>query len=128
MNVAKVQELSTIYVAIDFDENLKGIIENGINLARQWNCRLNLVHVVDPWDGRWIGQFSELSRHNLDTLNFEELLVQAAKDKMGLLKSQIPSGILGEAKVVLGDVVQGLLRTVKETESELLLVGVSKSL
>ena len=108
-------EIKKILVPVDFSENSKKILGSAGDIAGQFGASLSVVFVVQSFD-----DYSGFFVPHMPVAQFEEEMVQGAEKKMeSFLADQ--EGI--EAKVLVGDVAEEVVRHAKETEVDMIIMG-----
>ena len=108
-------EIKKILVPVDFSENSKKILEAAGYFSGKCQAKLHAVFVVQSFD-----DYSGFFVPHMPVAKFEEEMVQAAEEKMR-------NFLMGyeniEAKVLVGDVAEEIIRHAEESEMGLIVMG-----
>jgi nucleotide-binding universal stress UspA family protein len=108
-------EIKKILVPVDFSENSQKILGSAGDIAGQFGASLSVVFVVQSFD-----DYSGFFVPHMPVAQFEEEMVQGAEKKMAnFLEGH--EGI--EAKVLVGDVAEEVVRHAEETEVDMIIMG-----
>jgi nucleotide-binding universal stress UspA family protein len=108
-------EIKNVLVPVDFSENSKKILEAAGYFSGICQAQLHVVFVVQSFD-----DYSGFFVPHIPVAKFEEEMVQAAEEKMeGFLLGH--SKI--EAKVLVGDVGEEIIRHAEESGMDLIVMG-----
>jgi nucleotide-binding universal stress UspA family protein len=108
-------EIKKILVPVDFSENSKKILGSAGDIAGQFGASLAVVFVVQSFD-----DYSGFFVPHMPVAQFEEEMVQGAEKKMESFMAD-HQGV--EAKVLVGDVAEEVVRHAKETEVDMIIMG-----
>jgi nucleotide-binding universal stress UspA family protein len=108
-------EIKKILVPVDFSENSKKILDSAGDLAGQFGASLSVVFVVQSFD-----DYSGFFVPHMPVAKFEEEMVQGAEKKMENFLAD-HEGI--EAKVVVGDVAEEVVRHAQEAGVDMIIMG-----
>jgi len=107
-----------LLLAVDFSDADKLVIERSVNLAKQSQAEVSIIHVVDN------RPISDPTYDMINTIDVElaELLVDRAKDKMSELASNLS---IPEARCYLqmGDAVSEITALAEEKSVDLIVIG-----
>ena len=107
-----------LLLAVDFSDADKLVIERSVNLAKQSQAEVSIIHVVDN------RPISDPSYDMINTIDVElaELLVDRAKDKMSKLASNLS---IPEERCYLqmGDAVSEITALAEEKSVDLIVIG-----
>ena len=108
-------EIKKILVPVDFSENSQKILGSAGDIAGQFGASLSVVFVVQSFD-----DYSGFFVPHMPVAQFEEEMVQGAEKKMeSFLEGH--EGI--EAKVLVGDVAEEVVRHAEETGVDMIIMG-----
>jgi nucleotide-binding universal stress UspA family protein len=108
-------EIKKILVPVDFSENSQKILGSAGDIAGQFGASLSVVFVVQSFD-----DYSGFFVPHMPVAQFEEEMVQGAEQKMAnFLEGH--EGI--EAKVLVGDVAEEVVRHAEETGVDMIIMG-----
>jgi nucleotide-binding universal stress UspA family protein len=108
-------EIKKILVPVDFSENSQKILGSAGDIAGQFGASLSVVFVVQSFD-----DYSGFFVPHMPVAQFEEEMVQGAEKKMAnFLEGH--EGI--EAKVLVGDVAEEVVRHAEETGVDMIIMG-----
>jgi len=108
-------EIKKILVPVDFSENSKKILEAAGYFSGKCQAKLHAVFVVQSFD-----DYSGFFVPHMPVAKFEEEMVQAAEEKMRIFLSGHENI---EAKVLVGDVAEVIIRHAEESDMGLIVMG-----
>jgi len=110
-------DIHAILVPVDFSDASKHAVGYGLSLARQYNARLILVHIVS-------GALPVSFNIPTESFRLEKDEADSAKRELqDLIPPDRRGGILPETIVRVGDVKDELLAIVSETKADLVIMG-----
>ena len=108
-------DIKKVLVPVDFSENSKKILKAAGYFSGKCQAELHVVFVVQSFD-----DYSGFFVPHMPVAKFEEEMVQAAEQKM-------ESFLVGqkniEAKVLVGDVAEEIIRHTEESGMDLIVMG-----
>jgi nucleotide-binding universal stress UspA family protein len=108
-------EIKKILVPVDFSENSKKILDSAGDIAEKFSAALSVVFVVQSFD-----DYSGFFVPHMPVAKFEEEMVQGAEQKM----DSFLDGYTGvEAKVLIGDVGEEVVRYAEEIGIDMIIMG-----
>lgn len=108
-------EFNKILVPVDFSENSQKILASACDIAGKFDAALSVVFVVQSFD-----DYSGFFVPHMPVAKFEEEMVQGAEKKM----ESFMTGYEGiEAKVLVGDVAEEVVRHAEETGVDMIIMG-----
>ena len=108
-------EIKKILVPVDFSENSKKILDSASDIAGKFGAALSVVFVVQSFD-----DYSGFFVPHMPVAKFEEEMVQGAEQKM----DSFLGGYAGvEAKVLIGDVGEEVVRYAEEIGIDMIIMG-----
>ncbi len=108
-------EIKKILVPVDFSENSKKILDSASDIAGKFGAALSVVFVVQSFD-----DYSGFFVPHMPVAKFEEEMVQGAEQKM----DSFLGGYEGlEAKVLIGDVGEEVVRYAEEIGIDMIIMG-----
>ena len=108
-------EIKKVLVPVDYSENSKKILEAAGYFSGKCQAQLHVVFVVQSFD-----DYSGFFVPHMPVAKFEEEMVQAAEQKMdSFLADQQDI----EAKVLVGDVAEEIIRHAEERGMDLIVMG-----
>ena len=108
-------DIKKVLVPVDFSENSKKILEAAGYFSGKCQAKLHVVFVVQSFD-----DYSGFFVPHMPVAKFEEEMVQAAEEKMEIFLTGQKSV---EAKVLVGDVAEEIIRHAEETGMDLVVMG-----
>jgi len=108
-------EIKKILVPVDFSENSKKILEAAGYFSEKCQAKLHAVFVVQSFD-----DYSGFFVPHMPVAKFEEEMVQAAEEKM---RNFLIDHENIEAKVLVGDVAEEIIRHAEESGMGLIVMG-----
>jgi nucleotide-binding universal stress UspA family protein len=108
-------EIKHVLVPVDFSENSKKILEAAGYFSEICQAQLHVVFVVQSFD-----DYSGFFVPHMPVAKFEEEMVQAAEEKM---KGFLLGHNKIEAKVLVGDVGEEIIRHAEESSMDLIVMG-----
>lgn len=108
-------EIKKILAPVDFSENSKKILDSASDIAEKFGAALSVVFVVQSFD-----DYSGFFVPHMPVAKFEEEMVQGAEQKMD---SFLDSYTGVEAKVLIGDVGEEVVRYAEETGIDMIIMG-----
>ncbi len=108
-------EIKKILVPVDFSENSQKILGSAGDIAGQFGASLAVVFVVQSFD-----DYSGFFVPHMPVAQFEEEMVQGAEQKMESFMAD-NEGV--EAKVLVGDVAEEVVRHAEETGVDMIIMG-----
>jgi len=108
-------EIKKILVPVDFSENSKKILNSAGDIAGKFSAALSVVFVVQSFD-----DYSGFFVPHMPVAKFEEEMVRGAENKM----ESFLTGYEGiEAKVLVGDVGEEIVRHAEEMAVDMIIMG-----
>ncbi|MGB3648977.1 MAG: universal stress protein [Desulfobulbales bacterium] len=108
-------EIKNVLVPVDFSENSKKILEAAGYFSGMCEAQLHVVFVVQSFD-----DYSGFFVPHMPVAKFEEEMVQAAEQKM---EKFLEGHKNVEAKVLVGDVSEEIIRHAEESGMDLIIMG-----
>ena len=108
-------EIKKVLVPVDFSENSKKILEAAGYFSGMCQAQLHVVFVVQSFD-----DYSGFFVPHMPVAKFEEEMVQAAEQKMDTFLADQKNI---EAKVLVGDVAEEIIRHAEESGMDLIVMG-----
>ena len=108
-------DIKKVLVPVDFSENSKKILEAAGYFSGKCQAKLHVVFVVQSFD-----DYSGFFVPHMPVAKFEEEMVEAAEEKM---KSFLVGQENIEAKVLVGDVDEEIIRHTEESGMDLIVMG-----
>ena len=108
-------EIKKILVPVDFSENSKKILDSAGDIAEKFGAALSVVFVVQSFD-----DYSGFFVPHMPVAKFEEEMVQGAEQKMDSFLSGYADV---EAKVLIGDVGEEVVRYAEEIGIDMIIMG-----
>ena len=108
-------EIKKILVPVDFSENSKKILDSAGDIAGKFDAALSVVFVVQSFD-----DYSGFFVPHMPVAKFEEEMVQGAEQKMDSFLSGYADV---EAKVLIGDVGEEVVRYAEEIGIDMIIMG-----
>ena len=108
-------DIKKVLVPVDFSENSKKILEAAGYFSGKCQAKLHVVFVVQSFD-----DYSGFFVPHMPVAKFEEEMVEAAEEKM---KSFLVGQENIEAKVLVGDVAEEIIRHTEESGMDLIVMG-----
>jgi len=108
-------EIKKVLVPVDFSENSKKILEAAEDFSSMCQAQLHVVFVVQSFD-----DYSGFFVPHMPVAKFEEEMVQAAEQKM---EKFLVGHKNVEAKVLVGDVAEEIIRHSEESGMDLIFMG-----
>jgi nucleotide-binding universal stress UspA family protein len=124
MSRSILRQADHIAVAVGFDEHTPRLIAASADLCRRLRKKLDLVHVVEPWQTRLHAEpFGEPDPLWNATLAVETSARDVAGGRLEELAAQLAQGVDCACHVVVGKRVEALCRETQRRSAGLLLVG-----
>ncbi len=108
-------EIKKILVPVDFSENSKKILDSASDIAGKFGAALSVVFVVQSFD-----DYSGFFVPHMPVAKFEEEMVQGAEQKMDSFMGGYENV---DAKVLIGDVGEEVVRYAEETGIDMIIMG-----
>ena len=108
-------EIKKILVPVDFSENSKKILDSAGDIAEKFGAALSVVFVVQSFD-----DYSGFFVPHMPVAKFEEEMVQGAEQKMDSFMGGYENV---EAKVLIGDVGEEVVRYAEEIGIDMIIMG-----
>ncbi len=108
-------EIKKVLVPVDFSENSKKVLEAAGYFSGVCQAQLHVVFVVQSFD-----DYSGFFVPHMPVAKFEAEIVQAAEQKM---KKFLADQKNIEAKVLVGDVAEEIIRHAEESGMDLIIMG-----
>lgn len=108
-------DIKKILVPVDFSENSKKILETAGYFSGKCEAQIHVVFVVQSFD-----DYSGFFVPHMPVAQFEEEMVQAAEQKM---KKFLIGFKNVEAKVLVGDVSEEIIRHAEESGMDMIIMG-----
>lgn len=108
-------EIKKVLVPVDFSDNSKKILEAAGYFSGVCDAQINVVFVVQSFD-----DYSGFFVPHMPVAKFEEEMVQAAEQKM---EKFLEDSKNVEAKVLVGDVAEEIIRHAEESGMDLIIMG-----
>ncbi len=114
-------QIEKILFATDFSENSKYALTYAISFAKQYDATLYLLHVIQQ-PSYPLGMYAEISFDAMD--KFSRNISEAVEREMKALREKDLQGFTKyECLVVQGTPFLEILRTAKEKDADLIIVG-----
>jgi len=106
-----------ILLALDFSPEADTVLERALELARQNNARLSIIHVVEYTSAMYAGDIPLP-----EDLDIDQNLAEQAREKLRALTDQreIPDTT---SKVEIGIPKREIVRVAGETQADLIVIG-----
>jgi nucleotide-binding universal stress UspA family protein len=111
----RIMDIKKVLVPVDFSENSKKILEEAGYFSGMCQAQLHVVFVVQSFD-----DYSGFFVPHMPVAKFEEEMVQAAEQKM---EKFLEGHKNVEAKVLVGDVSEEIIRHAEESGMDLIIMG-----
>ena len=108
-------DIKKVLVPVDYSENSKKILEAAGYFSGKCQAKLHAVFVVQSFD-----DYSGFFVPHMPVAKFEEEMVQAAEEKM---RNFLAGQENIEAKVLVGDVAEEIIRHAEESNMDLIVMG-----
>lgn len=108
-------EIKKVLVPVDFSENSKKILDSASDIAGKFGAALSVVFVVQSFD-----DYSGFFVPHMPVAKFEEEMVQGAEQKMDSFMGGYENV---EAKVLIGDVGEEVVRYAEEIGIDMIIMG-----
>ena len=105
-----------ILLAVDLTEESKQVADKAVLLAQQCDCRLSLIHVIEPLSFAYGGDVP------MDLSTIQEQLDEHAQQRLDEFATQLPLDV-GKIHVVSGHTESEIHRVAKEQQADLIVVG-----
>jgi len=114
-------EIKKILFATDFSDNSKYALTYALSFAKQYNAKLYILHVIQQ-PSYPLGMYAEISFDAMD--KFNRNISDAVEKEMQALREKDLQGFTDyECLIVHGTPFLEILRTAKEKEADLIVVG-----
>ena len=105
-----------LLVAIDLSDQSRAIAAKSVELARQWQAQLRLLHVIE------FVPVEPMSDALVPVVQIDDRVIARAREQMQALSTAL--GIAGEnCRVATGNVKAEILRQARELNADLIVLG-----
>ena len=111
------KEIHKIIVPIDFLEHTDQIIEYAVYIAKKFDSKLHIIHVVEP-PPSYVGyEYPSLG-------SFDEEMTELAEKMMQELIDKNQNTLAGcEQKIIKGDIIDSIIQYTEEANGDLIIIG-----
>lgn len=114
----------TIVVAVGLDEHTEALMRSAVSLAEQTQMSLRLVHVIEPWVGRYWATAVAGGVPMTDIVqNVESEQTKSAEEKLADLVYRFGDRVSCSYAVLLGIVADAILEDAEDHEAALIITG-----
>ena len=114
-------EIKSILLATDFSENSKWALTYALSFARKYDAKLYILHVIQQ-PTYPLGMYAEVSFDAMDKFN-RNISEATEKEMKKLCETELGEVKNYESTVVSGTPFLEIIRTAKEKEVDLIVVG-----
>ncbi len=114
-------EIKKILFATDFSENSKWALTYALSFAKKYDAKLYIIHVIQQ-PTYPLGMYAEISFDAMDKFN-RNLSEVTEKEMKALCETELGDFKNYEAMIVSGTPFLEIIRTAKEKDVDLLIVG-----
>lgn len=114
-------EIKKILFATDFSENSRWALRYALSFAQKYEARLYILHVIQQ-PSYPLGMYAEISFDAMDKFN-RNLSEVTEKEMQQLCLSDLAGFTNYEAMILSGTPFLEIIRTAKEKEADLIVVG-----
>jgi len=116
-----VAEIKKILFATDFSENSKWALTYALSFAQKFDARLYILHVIQQ-PSYPLGMYAEISFDAMDKFN-RNISEVTAKEMKNLCEVELKGLTNYESLIINGIPFIEIIRTAKEKEADLIVVG-----
>ena len=111
------KEIHKIIVPIDFLEHTDQLIEYAGYIAKKFDARLHIIHIVEPPSTYAGYEYPSLG-------SFSEEMIKLAQTMMQELIDRKQSKLAGcERKVIKGDIIDSIIQYTEDVKGDLIIIG-----
>lgn len=114
-------EIKKILFATDFSENSRWALKYALSFAQKYDAKLFILHVIQQ-PSYPLGMYAEISFDAMDKFN-RNLTGVTEKEMQGLCQTDLAGFKNYEAMILTGTPFLEIIRTAKEKEADLIVVG-----
>lgn len=113
------KDVKKILVPIDFSDNSQKVFEAATNVAIKFGAELLSIFVVQSFE-----DYSGFFVPHMPVLQFQEEMQGSAEKKMAaFLEANLPAGLVGSGKVVVGDVGEEIVAFAAREKIDMIVMG-----
>ena len=113
------EDVKKILVPVDFSDNSQKVFVAAVNVAKKYGAELVCIFVVQSFE-----DYSGFFVPHMPILQFqEEMQVSAEKKMADFLEDNLPSGLAGSSKVVVGDVGEEIVAFAAKEKIDMIVMG-----
>lgn len=119
---------STFVVALGSGPEASALVESAVELAKQFSCSLELIHVVEPFNNHYMDTLYGLPGYNAQiTAKIDEERIDVFKTLLARDAEKCPKEVSVNTKVLLGDVAEQILNHAKYTRASAIFMASKNS-
>ncbi|MBI4496268.1 MAG: universal stress protein [Deltaproteobacteria bacterium] len=115
------EEFKKILFSTDFSENAKWALKYALSIARKYGAKLYILHVMQQASYP-LGMYAEISFDAMDKFN-RDLAEATEREMKNLCRTELGDFQDYESLIASGTPFLEILRTAKEKEADLIVVG-----
>ena len=113
------KDVKRILVPVDFSDNSQKVFAAAGNVAEKFGAELVCIFVVQSFE-----DYSGFFVPHMPVVQFQEEMQVSAKKKMAdFLEDNLPSGLAGSSKVVVGDVGESIVAFAAQEKIDMIVMG-----
>jgi len=113
------EDVKKILVPVDFSDNSQKVFGAAVNVAAKFGAKLVCIFVVQSFE-----DYSGFFVPHMPIIQFqEEMQVSAEKKMADFLEDNLPSGLTGSGKVVVGDVGEKIVAFAEQEKIDMIVMG-----
>ena len=113
------KDVKKILVPVDFSDNSQKVFEAAANVATKFGAELVCIFVVQSFE-----DYSGFFVPHMPIVQFQEEMQASAEKKMAdFLEDNLPAGLVGSSKVMVGDVGEEIVAFAAQGEIDMIVMG-----
>jgi len=113
------EAVKRVLVPVDFSDNSQKVFESAANVAAKFGAELVCIFVVQSFE-----DYSGFFVPHMPVAQFQEEMQASAEKKMAeFLEDNLPAGLLGSSKVLVGDVGEEIVAFAAQEKIDLIVMG-----
>jgi len=112
-------EVKKILVPVDFSDNSQKVFESAVNVAGKFGAEVICIFVVQSFE-----DYSGFFVPHMPIVQFQEEMQGSAEKKMAeFLEENLPKGLAGSSKVLIGDVGEEIVGFAAREGVDMIIMG-----
>ncbi len=113
------EEVKKILVPVDFSDNSKKVFQAAVNVATKCGAKLVCIFIVQSFE-----DYSGFFVPHMPIIQFQEEMLSSAEKKMAeFVEDNLPKGMDGGSKVIVGDVGEEIVAYAAKEKIDMIVMG-----